>query len=460
MVGSCSAVAGEEDDELSDEEVALDVGKDEGSVDLDDADASDLDIGLKLPDPSDTEDGASSDFAMDFSELFGRENDVSEAGDDQAGPQEFDTAIGIQELEAEDLSDDALGVEGTDLNLEDGQSSPTPQEGDEEGALETFDLFIADESECEPSQTPWHGSTMATGDFEVVSSLGQWTLAGGGDVWLATPDRHDQLEFSAVASVALLGAPERPWSLLATKLGDLFRIDLSEDREPRPLDWKAALTLNSRTPATLTLSRIGERAEGLALSSTGGLLQISPGAIRRIHVPARPVTLPSRSERALILAERDNQLCLLRAPSADGPWEVRELPESINRVFGGGQVALTAQGEVLALANRQEGTFVSCDDGRRFSPIPGTAASVALASGSYRGDVKVWAIVSHEVRGQSDLLMIDPKLKSAERLARFETRDAQDGVFAPVACLDYEPASESLYAVGAFGLLRFTPATE
>jgi hypothetical protein len=111
----------------------------------------------------------------------------------------------------------------------------------------------------------------------------------------------------------------------------------------------------------------------------------------------------------------------------------------------------------VALANRKDGTFVSSDGGKQFWPVPGTAASVALVAGEYGGESRLWVVVSHEVRGESDLLMIDPKRATAIRLARFPTVDPREGVFAPVASLCYDPLSGTLYAAGAYGLLRLTP---
>jgi len=458
LVGSCSEASGEDDDELSDDEVALDVGRDEGNLDLDDSDANDLDIGLRLPDPGETDEGTGGQVDLDFSDFFRGEADISQPGDDEAGPDTFDASIGIQKLDREDLSDDALGIEGPELSLDDGGTPWLTPEGDEEGALETFDLFIADESDAIVAPEPWSFETLTQGDFEVVTCLGHAVFAGGSDTWFS--GESEPLHVSAVSSAALLGSPERPALLLSTKLGELIRMAPGSTLVPETIAWKAALGLENRSPATLTLCRVGNQQECLALSSTGSLLWVGETEIRKLPLNARPNTLPGTASQATVLASHESGLCLMTSEDGGQHWTTHTLPELVTRVFGEAQVHLAMVDSVLALASRKDGTFVSADGGVRFRPVPGTAASVALVAGEYRGKPRLWAVISHEVRGESDLLMIDPELASAVRLARFPTVDPREGVFAPVTSLDYAPQSESLYAAGAFGLVRLTPATE
>lgn len=456
MVGSCSESAGEEDDELSDEEVALDVGVDEGAVDLDDADSSDLDIGLDLPELGDSDDGTSNQVDFDFSEFFGNEDDVAQTGDDEAGPKDFDTSIGIEEPDAEDLSDDALGVEGTEPNLDEGMTPLATNEGDEEGALETVELFIADESESAVSAEPWTMTLQASGDFEVICSNGRTLFAGGSDTWLTEGTESSRPELAASSAAVLLAGPGRPTLLVATKLGALLSIDPSEPEAPKRVDWKGALGVQESSPATLTLCRLDTAEECLALSSTGALLQASRDEAFPLGVPARPLALPRTTDVPIVLAELDSGLCLLKRAGTDRGWTTQSLPELVSRVFRPPAFEFVARGSIVVLASRQ-GAFVSSDGGQRFNPVAGTAATAAAECGMYRGALRVWVVISHEVKGESDLLMINPQTATAVRLARFETEDPKEDSFAPVTALCYEPSSETLYAVGAFGLFRFTP---
>ena len=453
MVGSCSEAAGEEDDELSDEEVALDVGKDEGAVDLDDADATDLDIGLKLPEPGDTDDGASTNLDLDFADFSVREQDISEAGDDEAGPQTFDASIGVPQLGDEDLSDDALGMDGPESSLQ-VEAPLATQDGDEEGALETVDLFIADESEAPVSDETWTRTNTIPGDFETISTRGEYLLAAGSTPWLGQNQHGSWPDFGGLSSAVLVGSSQAPSIVATTKLGELVRFE-HDSATPHVIDIRTPLGISPKLPITLSLCLVEPGDVCLVLSSTGRLASIGKDAVQRLELPARPTTLPNRSDAPVVLAEDETGLCLLRAAGPGAPWEKRSLPARVSRIFLGAPLQLSACGPVVALANRHEGTFVSADGGGHFSPVSGTAASAALTTGVYRGKPSVWVVVSHEVDGNSDLLMIDPEHARAVRVARFETLDPNEDAFAPVTALYFDKAHDALHVGGAFGLTSF-----
>jgi hypothetical protein len=152
-------------------------------------------------------------------------------------------------------------------------------------------------------------------------------------------------------------------------------------------------------------------------------------------------------------------LCLLQADHAKGPWRQRPLPERVSRAFRNGFFCLASSGSVVALADKEQGAFLSTDGGHEFRQVPGTAGTTALAVAESQGTQCVWASVAREVAGQTDVLRIDPDAGSALRVARLDTRDPEDETFAPVVSL-YPAPDGRLYATGSFGMLCLSPTTE
>jgi hypothetical protein len=117
MVGSPGG-PGEDDDGLGEDEVPIDLGQDEGNIDLDDENSPGLDIGLKLVDPKDSGETAdAADLDVDVSDMISIEDPLSHLGDEEAGPAGFDHSSGVLQIVTEEWEDDALGVAGAVLDL-------------------------------------------------------------------------------------------------------------------------------------------------------------------------------------------------------------------------------------------------------------------------------------------------------------------------------------------------------
>ncbi len=455
------------------------LGGDEETLDLDDEEASDLDIGVELHHPlSDAEDDPE-EMVLDIGNLLdtsGLEPGSDDGDGDQDGPVDFDTAAGVNALPAEDAEDDAEGaVEELDfLVSEDLPSLDADETGDfEDGA--DFDF-----GELTPAVEPppwasdrWRqhevkqlGACSVCRALDVRNGL---AVFGGTELHWAqgAPLTRFQVLASAsrVHSLVLLGESQET-VLWSTETGELW-VRRTSGAPERVEGWREVAGLSALEPAVVELRRTQDSPDAVLGRLSGGRLLRSVDAglsWNRVELHAEAIAVGTGCSELLVLAKARSSTSLLRSRDAGLSWDTVELDEAARQVADGSAPIVSADGDLIALADPVHGLVVSADGGNAFLRVPGCTPVTALACGKLDGAPAVWAALHREAEDVAEICAVDPRSATAHRVASTgDTESTSTPGDAPamtgwVGALSWDPHSRRLWAVGGFGAATWSPA--
>jgi len=454
---------------------------DEETVDLDDEEASELDIGVELHHPLAEADDEPEEMVLDIGNLLDTsrlEPSSSDGDDDQDGPVDFDTAVGVDALPEEDANDDAEGAtEELDfLVSEDLPSLDADETGDfEDGA--DFDLGeLAHEDEPPPwARRRWQVHEVkqleACSLCRAVDVRNGLAVFGGSELHWAqgTPPTRFQALASAsrVHSLILLGTSEET-VLWSTETGELW-VRRTAGAPERVEGWREVAGLSTLEPVVVELRRTRESADAVLGRLSGGRLLRSVDAglsWNRVELHAEAVAVGTGCNELLVLAKGRSGTSLLRSSDAGSSWDTVELDQAARRVADGSAPIVSADGDLIVLADPVRGLVVSADGGNAFSRVPGCARVTALACGNLDGTALAWAALHREADDVADICIVDPHTATARRVASTGDTEAAVGSTDALAmtgwigALCWDAPGRRLWAVGGFGVATWSPPAE
>lgn len=453
----------EEEEDLFDEEVPFDISTDESHGGLDDELASDLEIGSEVEELAEGFVGGEPEAEWEFGNLIPTApDDGADASDDDAGPAEFDHSIGLVELRDENLDDASVGID-------DGEPlfAPAPADvADDDEPQELFrdwELELPDESRIPDAVRMWQATTADAGRrLEALCATDQHVLAGGDGLLVCDADGLRQTALPS-GLIALRACPGTHDVLAVTRHGEIWRLSPPGFTTPVNVDYKSSLAAHESLASAPQLTRWSKpqgAAEFVALTANGKLLSagVADAQFRQFHVPRRVSQLPLETERPLLLSLDQDGAWLLESEHSRGPWRERALPHAMLQRLQSGPFCWAEQQGHVVFGGPYLGLVVSRPNTpAELESVPGCVGVTAIALGERRGSLRIWAALSHEISGSTDLVQIDADTLHATRVARFES--TWDSDFAPVRALVWHAQRAALYAAGEFGLYGFEPGT-
>ncbi len=469
----------EGDHELEEEEpgISIDPGSLLTTLDdedgLDDEEAADLDIGIELDAPPEDAGDTGSELVLDIATLLNLADEEPETGEaDETGPVDFDASAGIQAPPGESLAGPA--EDGTDEPLEDLVSGDLPElDADSEGDYDGEDaawLELPDTRDDEPppwAEEHWQSDGHIPGVLNAVALADGELVAGGDELlwWSAQAPSPERLAAGApgIESLALVG-PGSDAVLLATSDHRLLRRFRSA-REPQLVAGFGRVVGSSNLGAPrIELCQCSGSAPDvvLARTSTGRLVRSDDGGETwaGVDVRARVIAIsPSGAPLALLVEDRTG-LSLLSSADTGLSWNLQPLDEAGRRVAGGTAPLLAVLGPVVCIGDSARGLAVSTDGGQSFLHVNGCAGVDALAVGDIDGQTRVWAALYDEPNDHTQLVLVDPALATAERIAEIEAPALDEDPAherARVAAIAWDPGRRRLWAAGMGGLRSWAP---
>jgi hypothetical protein len=452
---------GEERDDEPVGEVPFDIGDaEETAGDLDDELASNLDVGIEIDEPEPGEGDEPSELVLDMVELLDGADEPEDAEDNAAGPEEFDTSIGIEALPETELD---ASEEGVDEPMEPLLSDePGPREAADEDAadeLEFSDLAIADDPELQVaerlwSEQRWYGAGSCSA--VVLASAGVVAAGDRSLLWLI----EGRLERSAeapgrIASLAVIDE-ERLDALYSTVRGDLVRQSRGAPAE-RLEAWRRAAGVTAADPTWIELVRVpGAEATVIARTSRGVLLRSTDAAqtFRTVELSGEVIARPAGADRIGLLVRDRDELRLLLS-SDGGSFERIDIEGAARAAALGESPMLALAGPLVALAEPRAGVYVSTDGGRRFARVPGLIGATALEAAIWSGGPRLLVALYSESVDLASIALVDPLLHQAEIVAQVASDDGEPGDRARIMQMRYDATARRLWAAGGFGLASF-----
>lgn len=440
---------------------------------LDDELATDLDIGIELDAPPEDTEETDSELVLDIATLLNLGDEEPQAGEpDETGPVDFDASAGIQAPPGESLAGPA--EDGTDEPFEDLVAGDLPElDADSEGDYDGEDaawLALPDSRDDEPppwAEQHWNGDTQVRGILNALALAGGELVAGGDQLvwWSADAASPATLEAGAhgVESLSLVG-PGFDAVLLATRDHRLLRRFRSA-REPQLVaGWGRVVGSGHLGAPRIELCQCTSSAPDvvLARTSSGRLVRSDDGGETWAGVDVRAKVIaiaPAGAPPALLVEDRTG-LSLLRSADTGLSWSLQPLDEAGRRVAGGTAPLLGVSGPVVAIGDSARGLAVSTNSGAAFSHVDGCAGINALCVGELDGQVRVWAALYDEPNDHTHIVLVDPALATAERIAEIEAPGLEEEPaleHSRVAALRWDPVRRRLWAAGMGGLRSWTP---
>lgn len=466
------------DEELGEEEPGISIDPEtllttfDDEEGLDDELAQDLDVGIELDAPPEDAGETGGELVLDIATLLNLAEDEPEPDEaDETGPVDFDASAGIQAPPGESLA--GPPEEGTGEPFEDLVSGDLPElDADSEGDYDGEDaawLEIPDTRDDEPppwAEEHWRNADHVPGALSALARAGGELVAGGEDLlwWSAKSASPERLGAdTGIESLALVG-PAFDAVLLATTDHRLLR-RFKSAREPQLVaGWSRVVGSSHLGPPRIELCQCtGDATEVvLARTSTGRLARSDDGGETwsSVDVRARVIAIsPSGAPLALLVEDRTG-LSLLSSADTGLSWNLQPLDEAGRRVAGGTAPILGVCGSVVCVGDSARGLAVSTDGGASFSHVDGCAGVEALTAGELDGQVRVWAALYDEPNDHTELVLVDPALATAERIAEIETAGLDDEPGherARVAAIAWDPDRRRLWAAGMGGLRSWAP---
>ncbi|MCA9599413.1 MAG: hypothetical protein KC776_39165 [Myxococcales bacterium] len=411
-------------------ETLIDIA-DDASIDLDDEEAADLDVGLELGEPEGEDNEPEGELVLDIASLLSIDEEETRDDDDTAGPVGFDPSAGLSEpVDDASTSDDALGVDDEESLVSDElPGMDADAEGDfEEPSWAELDS-VGDEEPPPLAEVTWVALDLAKHDAIAMDAAGGRALLAS-DSGVRWVDR----EGSLIGEIALdehcvdvVAANDAGTSaLVATVRGTLLLVRCD-----------GVETVEFAAPREPSLAVVGREGDTL-LALIAGQLHAGAGS-----------TLATTTVEGIALA-RHARVVLSEA----GVWRHRWWPLSADaaRVAKDPEPSFAARGDVVVLGSRERGALVSRDGGASFDSVPGTAGTVAALV----TEAAVFLSVASPLDGSCRIVRVDPTSLSAETVAELgPDPDAEDDE--PVArTLAWD--GDILWIHGCRGLLALAPS--
>ncbi|HYO98199.1 MAG TPA: hypothetical protein VER33_27025 [Polyangiaceae bacterium] len=421
-------------------------GKHEPPTD-DGAEATELDVGSDTDDLMFIEDGAEGDDLASGIDIEGHDAlepaTELDPGDDAEGTTETSSSWISAELPPLDLGDDAEGIAAADELR--------------------FAAAFTDEPRPVLSARPWV-ELCPTLTLEACSALAAadgTLVAGSSDLLWFAPGELAPLRLDAgsapIHSLALVG---KGWefAVCSTLSGRLMRRGRLAPAAEELRGLRELLDPASSPRDVVELCQPGTSFPHALLvrTSRGQLLRSDDdGSTFRAVSEHKVAALAPSGAPAIALTHEG---WLLRSDDGGGSFVQLALPEVVKPWLLTATVAVSARGEIVALAEPELGVAVSPDGGRSFQSVVGTRGVTAIAACAAAQAGCTFAALYDEAHDCSFLLRIDAQGASMETLALIQGAGGEDedsADWARVARLEWEPAKERLWAVGGFGVKVF-----
>jgi hypothetical protein len=447
-------------------------GIDDEQVDLDDDSASDLDIGIDVLKPADEGEEVGPELIVDIAGMLATvDEDEESVTAPDAGPSDLDASVGLADLPDE-------GLAGEDEEFDEAADPPSDDlpdlDADAEGEFELEDAFdlewVDDEPPPPPLGEPWQETVWHADEaFGAVAVHSGTVVAGGVDIlWIEcgslTPIRLAAIG-SSIVSMALLEA-ELDVVVFATVSGQLARRHRRSHQSELLDSWRHASHTTPHQAVTLELVSI-ERPQGgellLARCSNGSLILSRDlgSSWTSIELESPVSALASGGSAACALA-RGARPELWYSDDGAARFIALRPDETALRVASGESPLVAVHDDVVALADPVRGLAVSIDRGSSFARISGCAGATALTAARFGDRSVIWAALYRPAHGCTEIVLIQTPSRTAQRVATLRSDPASpvDDEAAEryvVETLRWDSSANRLWAVGAFGLLSWSP---
>jgi len=465
-----------EDDDAGIEDPAFDDLEDQFASESTEQDAnpSSVDVGPMLSDvEQDAEDGEPAELALDLRQLI-QIPDSEPGEDDVNGPVEAgsEPLMGAPDDPASSDSDEydtSLDVAIEDL------PPPGPEIPESLEIEESSPDWLMDDGEITWSTIAWRERplTRAYAPSRGLALAGNLLCVSGDstlllDTHATNPTPIDEV---AVRSHRILALDaDATQLLLVTVTGQLllWRRDKGARDSTGPAgslrvfgpDRVAGLW--QKSPASDAVVIRLEDGTLLSCRSAGGDAEIQPisGDLRRV------VALSDIGEPRVAIENLTTALRLRLAVGAS--VSSNPLPTTMEPALRSGRPLVAGFGSAVLVGVRDHGVWLSLDDGRRFTQIPGCRAVTAMCAGQAAGRPTAFLGLFSELEDRGEIVSVD--LTSGRALGIAEVRVVTDSrgpeddppERARIDALLWDTSQQQLWAAGCFGLTRFvstaTPA--
>lgn len=479
--GELSPRTGEDDSALEQEGLGevdpfsdvLERANEESVVDMDDANATDLDIGVLLQDIEEApREPDAYDSVVDISDLLNTidERSSADAGDEQ-GPVVPEAFYGFQDLppDGDPNASDGLVDSGTDLSEQDLPALDGDADDDGVGLLDTtsFGDPERDEELPEWSMDRWHARAVepALPPCNAVVLTGEWVVAGGSEVWWLDHGcsvRHRTGDLGA--SVVALAAIDAAGVVFSSVNGGLSRATPDRTSSACIESWRRAAGVRTHEPVTLELcSSLATPSTLLLRTSSGRLLRSVNGGLAWsvLELHGRVLAISSTAAPAVALLECRGRHRLMRSDDGGTNWRVLEADPDLEVVIAEDHVLLAADEDLLAVAATTSGVAIGTD-GTGFYRVSGCSGITALTAASVNGRGRVGIALYRELEQCSYVVMVDAVGRHAVRLGEVRAPSAPD--YDPDGTPDYAKicglawdVTGRLWAAGGFGIMSWAP---
>lgn len=413
----------------------------EEHVGLDDADATDLDVGVDLAGNEDEGiDEPIGDLIFDMTELL---SGVEESSRDASSDEPLlwhDDSLASVETSLPSLGADAEeGLEDTSLDVLVEDDLPA-LDADADGDFEESpwqELAISDDGAPPLVAVPWSVEPKSHDEHTSLVALGTGLAAAGSTLsFWPTPDspRLVTLPERATAMVSLLDSV-----LVATLRGRLYRAR-PDGRLAKLEAFERALPRGiSTTPTALSIGASEERV--VFVLDTGEVLESLDGCLTFHAVTTLRGALAVSSDARHIIS-RDGM------HHARGGFELRvaKLPPALLEADA---VRLASEGDVIALGSDETGVWLSTDGGAHFDAVGQTARVGALLV----EDGEVFAGLGASISEPARVVMIDPARRAAVTVAELPLGEPERGAISGIVLAQL---SDRLWVAGGMGVLALT----
>ncbi len=410
---------------------------------------------------------------LDLGTLVGLD-DASRGGDDNDTGFEVDPSVGLALPEALQPDDGSEGLDDGAIKVDESKFPSLEMDDGEEGIAAEREISLgtaSDEAPLPMLSSPWR-VLLPAASLEACAALTCAALAdvvaGSSDLlWFRADSRAPlrlAVDGSALADLALVGA-DQDIALACTQSGQLFRRARFASQAEQLTRFRDAL--KSAPGARLQLCFGGALTEKngrvLLLTGDGALLDVLQAGDRfeRLEMPGQVRALARESATALLANGRERSIVFLN----DEGVSSRALNAPALLVAESAAPLLATSGAAVALAEFGRALLVSADRGKTFRPVPGSANATAIAGAELAGSSQFFSAIYRETSDESQILLVDPELASAVCIATVDSSsvhsDAADrGEWAKISRLTWHAATQTLWAVGGFGVARIAPALD
>lgn len=448
--------AGEDGVDKFDE--ALPELREDGGDPLDDASASDLDIGIHIEDDDSRDTSA---------EASGDAVDVGSLDDDFAQLDNADSVLDDDREPGGFVEDDEFGGLDTESGIDDGGSEGTGEDAAndiDESALPELDESEHDQADesladllleeaTRARLPPWAASRFvplegagASVPCTAVSVVGGRVLAAGDVLITVDEGAHAARRLGLEAPSSAIAAMEG-LTVLATARGDML---VSRDGCVSASPVTGFRSTKGPVGLACTPGRIWLLHEGALWSMAGGdtaLMRVRESGVRAIC---------AANGSLVALSSGPQGACIEKFRGDDEAWQSTDIPHDVAKFVGAEHrptLVATAGGKRVAIASPR-GLYVSNDGGSAFSRVEVPGISAACFAGDTE-DVDLMVIVTSPDAPLAHLIRVTDDGEPA-RLA--EIRGSSDGGSFGDVSIAWDASRELVWVGSRHGLVAWGPA--